>query len=184
MTAQTTPAPLTTARLTLRAPHRSDAPRIAALLTDNICQYIAGWTWPVSVQDADANLQTCLNEDARGHSRSFVICDSNNAAPLGWLRLFLTPNASELAYWIGEDHQGKGYATEAITAAIRYAFDSLNTPAVTAGLFAGNHPSRALLRKLGFTPLAPGSPFATHRDECSTCDYLHLPRPAPDPGQT
>ena len=183
MTASATPAPITTARLTLRAPQRSDAHLIAALLTSDICTCIAGWDWPVSVQDADASLQVCLEEDARGHSRSFVICDTISGAPLGWLRLFLTPNASELAYWIGEDHQGKGYATEAITAAIRYAFDSLNTAAVTAGLYAGNHASLGLLTKLGFAPLAPGSVLATQRDECSGCDYLHLPRPIAEPDE-
>jgi RimJ/RimL family protein N-acetyltransferase len=178
VTALSPASPLTTARLTLRPPQLSDAAAISALLTDDICQYIAGWSWPLSVQDVHANLQSCRAEDAAGHCRSFVICDRQDSTPVGWLRLFLAPQATELAYWIGQDHQRRGYASEAARAAIRYAFDDLATPAVIAGLYPGNDASRHLLQKLGFTPLPCGSSLSTSREDCSGCDYLQLPHPA------
>jgi len=57
----------------------------------------------------------------------------------------------ELGFHICRNHWGCGYASESARATIAYAFEDL----CAAGLFAGhnpaNEPSRALLRKLGFT---------------------------------
>ncbi|WP_100489149.1 GNAT family N-acetyltransferase [Sporolactobacillus pectinivorans] len=57
----------------------------------------------------------------------------------------------EIGYHLKSRYWGKGYATEAAGAVIRYAFDTLEAD----NLFAGHHPdntaSRNVLQKLGFT---------------------------------
>lgn len=53
-------------------------------------------------------------------------------------------------FWaIGKDHQRFGYATEAVSAIARYAFDQLNIHRLVATTDYDNHASIALMRRLG-----------------------------------
>jgi RimJ/RimL family protein N-acetyltransferase len=56
-----------------------------------------------------------------------------------------------LGYWIGRPHWGRGYATEAVRALTRFAFDSFPAEIVGAGVFSDNPASRRVLEKLGFS---------------------------------
>jgi RimJ/RimL family protein N-acetyltransferase len=56
----------------------------------------------------------------------------------------------ELGYWLGVDHWGKGYATEALHAVIDYAFTDLNNESLQAGARVTNPGSRRVLEKCGF----------------------------------
>lgn len=56
----------------------------------------------------------------------------------------------EVGYWAARNMRGKGYATEASNAVIRYAFDVLDAPAVYISHYEGNIPSRRVIEKLGF----------------------------------
>ncbi len=58
---------------------------------------------------------------------------------------------AETGYWVAKEFQGKGYATEATNAAIRYGFHALGLKDVTAGYYDDNEKSRHVLEKLGFT---------------------------------
>jgi len=57
-----------------------------------------------------------------------------------------------LGYAVAKAHQGKGFATEACGALVRFAFDALNLHRVQAGHLPENLKSAAVLRKLGFVP--------------------------------
>ncbi len=59
----------------------------------------------------------------------------------------------EAGYWVAKDFLGKGYATEAANAAIRYGFDVLDARLVSINHYEGNGPSRRIIEKLGFTPV-------------------------------
>jgi ribosomal-protein-serine acetyltransferase len=65
-----------------------------------------------------------------------------------------------LGYWLGEDVTGRGLATEAVAALLRYAGTELGATDVFAGVTRGNAPSEALLRRLGFEIVAE---FDTYR---------------------
>jgi RimJ/RimL family protein N-acetyltransferase len=56
----------------------------------------------------------------------------------------------ELVYHFARLYWGRGYATEAARACLRYAFDRLEAPAVVASVDAKNLASRRVLEKLGF----------------------------------
>ncbi|WP_267163141.1 GNAT family N-acetyltransferase [Halovenus salina] len=81
---------------------------------------------------------------------SLVVC--HEGEPVGFVALFNWKEAghAELAYWIVPEQQGNGYATEAVSLAVDYAFDERRRHKVVAGVFATNAPSRGLLEKLGF----------------------------------
>jgi ribosomal-protein-alanine N-acetyltransferase len=56
----------------------------------------------------------------------------------------------ELGYLFSRDCWGKGYATEAAGACLRYAFEELRLPKVVARVTPEHAPSRRVLEKIGF----------------------------------
>ncbi|WP_293463650.1 GNAT family N-acetyltransferase, partial [Phenylobacterium sp.] len=60
------------------------------------------------------------------------------------------PGRSELGYWFGRPFWGRGYATEAVTGALRWAKGDWRRNVVWAGHFADNRASGQVLCKAGF----------------------------------
>ena len=59
---------------------------------------------------------------------------------------------AEIGYGILEEHQGQGYATEAVQAACRWAFLHPDVRSLEAETDAGNAASQSVLQKCGFRP--------------------------------
>lgn len=57
--------------------------------------------------------------------------------------------AFELGWTIIPEYQGRGYATEAATMLLQYAFTALDQPRVTSLIHPDNAPSRRVAEKLG-----------------------------------
>ena len=55
-----------------------------------------------------------------------------------------------LGYFVAEEHNGRGYATEAVRLAVRYAFDDLGLHRVQANVMTKNPRSARVLIKAGF----------------------------------
>lgn len=68
---------------------------------------------------------------------------------IGYISLHRRPDSYECGYCFSSRFQGKGYARESLSAAIRYVKE-LGCTAVTAGTALENTPSVRLLRSLGF----------------------------------
>lgn len=66
-------------------------------------------------------------------------------SPIDW-----EPGRATLAFWIHPDHQGNGYATDAVLTLARYAFDHLRLHKLTADAFAFNDGSKRVLERIGF----------------------------------
>lgn len=59
--------------------------------------------------------------------------------------------SADLGYWIGEQHWGKGFTTEAVGAMIAWAWQAYpELDRIEAGVYAWNSSSTNVLRKLGF----------------------------------
>lgn len=71
---------------------------------------------------------------------------------LGSISLFIYErhNKADLGYWIACDHWGKGYATEAASVMIRFAFEELKLHKLEANHLERNDMSKRVLEKLGF----------------------------------
>ena len=65
------------------------------------------------------------------------------------LRLDEKENSCSFAYMFARDSWGQGYATEAMTAVLDFAFEKLEVEKITADHFATNPASGAVMRKLG-----------------------------------
>ncbi|HKN06118.1 MAG TPA: GNAT family N-acetyltransferase [Thermoplasmata archaeon] len=58
--------------------------------------------------------------------------------------------SAEVGYWIGREHRGRGYATEAVNLLVRTGFRRLGLHRIEARVFPGNLASRRLARRCGF----------------------------------
>jgi [ribosomal protein S5]-alanine N-acetyltransferase len=90
-----------------------------------------------------------LDED----SAVFAVTLRETREFIGVAGLTVTPRdaKAELAYWIGREYWGRGYATEAALAALRYGFEGLRLNRIYADCLARNTQSARILRKLGMS---------------------------------
>jgi ribosomal-protein-alanine N-acetyltransferase len=80
----------------------------------------------------------------------FDRASSDNIGCCGLRPYLKRPKTIELGFHLRPVYWGKGFAKEAASAAIRYAFDELGTEALFAGHNPKNELSRHLLGRLGF----------------------------------
>ncbi|MFB6072908.1 MAG: GNAT family N-acetyltransferase [Halobacterium sp.] len=59
-------------------------------------------------------------------------------------------DSGSLMYWVAPEHQGNGYASEAVELFLAYAFREVGFHKATARVLVTNEPSVALLESLGF----------------------------------
>ena len=65
-----------------------------------------------------------------------------------------TLNRAELSYWISPDYQGKGLATEAAEAILKFGFENLSLHKIIVAHAEENVESKSICKKLGFTQYA------------------------------
>jgi [ribosomal protein S5]-alanine N-acetyltransferase len=145
-------APLHSERLTLRPYTLWDIPRLVPLIG---AREVAATTLRIPHPYGESNARDfiALVEDDLSKNRGLhlgVFLRENDALCGGaGLMIEAEHRRAELGYWIGVPHWGKGYATEAATALVKYGFEHLGLHRIFAGHFAGNSASAAVLRKIG-----------------------------------
>ena len=60
------------------------------------------------------------------------------------------PDAPELGYWLGVEHWGQGFGTEAARAVIDFFFEEFDAEHLISGARVANPASRNILEKCGF----------------------------------
>lgn len=137
---------LETERLVLRTPTLADVKAIANIANDpRIAENLRRLPHPYRVKDAE----TFIGSLARSRERVFLIEHDDDLIGVASLD-FTNGSAPELGYWLGVDHWGKGFATEAARAAIDHAFEEFDADRVQAGARVTNPASRHVLEKCGF----------------------------------
>ena len=128
-----------TPRLRLRSPTEADAMAVSALCADADIPRLA----PLGdIEEARSFIE---NESAN----TFLV-EQPGKGPIGCLALVMGERLPELGYWIARAHRGRGYATEATRAALQWAERQWGKKAITAGHFAKDPASGAVLHKAGF----------------------------------
>jgi RimJ/RimL family protein N-acetyltransferase len=87
----------------------------------------------------------------------------------------------DLGYWLEQSAWGKGYAFEAASALVRFAFDTLNLAALNSGHAADNPNSGRVLVKLGFAQTGEGTTHSRSRGETIRQIRYRLVRGSPSP---
>ena len=138
---------LETERLSLRKPTLADVKAIARLANDRrIAEMTRRLPHPY-VQDHAVQFIGALAE-AKSET---VFLIERDRAPIGMVGIdWREPETPELGYWLGVDHWGQGFATEAARAAIDYAFEEFDVEHLISGARVANPASRNVLEKCGF----------------------------------
>jgi RimJ/RimL family protein N-acetyltransferase len=144
---EASPCVLETERLALRRPTLADVKAIARLANDRrIAENTRRLPHPYVQDDAVAFVRYTASEP-----RELAFLIECNFAPVGMVGINMTePDAPELGYWLGVDHWGQGFGTEAARAAIDYFFEEFSGEHLFAGARVTNPASRNILEKCGF----------------------------------
>ena len=173
-----------TARLLLRPPQACDFDRYAALLDDaEASRFIGGretragaWRRFLQMPGAWA-LQGFAMFSVIEKSSGLWLGQAGPWRPEGW-------PGNEMGWSFHPDAWGRGYATEAATAAMDWAFAELGWDDVIHCIAPDNHASQRLAQRLGSRNLGPGrlpAPFAEARVDVwgqTRAQWLARPRPA------
>jgi RimJ/RimL family protein N-acetyltransferase len=143
---EASPCVLETERLTLRRPTLADVKAIAGLANDRrIAENTRRLPHPYSQEHAIAFVRAIAD------NRKTVFLIENNFVPVGMVGVdWRKPDAPELGYWLGVDHWGQGFATEAARAAIDFTFEEFDVEHLLSGARVANPSSRNILEKCGF----------------------------------
>jgi RimJ/RimL family protein N-acetyltransferase len=139
--------PLTTARLVLRRIAEADIGDLLAEVNDlAVTRMLARVPHPYGRRDAEAFLASVKREAGRNLSLAIA----RGGRMIGGIGLAGVTTGSEFGYWLGRTHWGKGYATEAAEAFLRFVFAEFDLKAVHSGVFIDNPASLRVQEKLGF----------------------------------
>jgi RimJ/RimL family protein N-acetyltransferase len=138
---------LETERLTLRRPTLADVKAIARLANDRrIAENTRRLPHPYSQEHAIEFVRAMAND-----GRETVFLVENNHTPMGVVGIdWREPEAPELGYWLGVEHWGQGFGTEAARAVIDLTFEEFDIEHLMSGARVTNPSSRNILEKCGF----------------------------------
>lgn len=142
---------LETERLFLTVFTEGDVPEVARLAGDrSIADTTLNLPHPYAEEDARAWIATHEPRYREGKGVTFAIRlrDSTLVGAIGLERNRPMRHA-ELGYWVGVEHQNRGYATEAARRLVRWAFEDLDLLRVFARHLARNPASGRVMEKLG-----------------------------------
>ncbi len=106
------------------------------------------------ISESVASIQKALIRYEAGRCYRWGITLREEDSLIGVIELLRFDEQEEscsFAYMLGEDFWGKGYGTEALRAALGFAFEQMQAREVVADHFAANPASGAAMRKAGMT---------------------------------
>ncbi len=152
MTEATTIQTLETERLRLRAFTLEDADVFERLVAPReVTDGTLSFPHPVPEGWGIERITRMLESRASGEHIEFAIRSLETDELIGGIGLSVTARhrRGSLGYWLGVDHWGKGYATEATRAVVRYGFEGLRLHRIEAGHYPRNAASGRVLEKIG-----------------------------------
>jgi RimJ/RimL family protein N-acetyltransferase len=143
----TTPT-LETPRLRLRPYSEADIAELLPLIgTREVAATTLRIAHPYTEQDARAFFALAEEPDKLWLAIT-LRGDGRQIGGIG-IRIDQQHQHAELGYWLGVEHWGKGYATEAGREMLRYGFEDLGLHRIFATHFKHNPASGRILKKLG-----------------------------------
>ena len=141
------PCVLETERLVLRRPTLADVKAISRLADDRrIAENTRRLPHPYSQDHAVEFVRGIAD-----NKRETVFLIENHHTPIGMVGVdWGAPETPELGYWLGVEHWGQGFATEAARAAIDFIFEEFDVEQMISGARVANPASRNILEKCGF----------------------------------
>lgn len=114
---------------------------------------------PLTVNEPSNGAQTrefFENAISSDEGANFLVClpaRGDDPEPVGMVSLFdedRTAGVANIAYWVTPEHQGNGYAGEAVNLVCEHAFADRRLNKLRAEVLETNDPSRRVLERAGF----------------------------------
>lgn len=147
------PVTLTTERLTLRCFDQHDAAGLFAIFSDpGVVRYWSSPEWAdVSFARKMIDETEAAYESGDGVRLAVILTATGElVGQVNLHHMFHSNRRCEVGYALARAHWGKGYAVEAMQAALAYAFGPLNLNRIEADIDPRNDASEKVLRRLGF----------------------------------
>lgn len=170
---------LETERLVMRGWRPEDFDAYARFMADpDVMRFLTGV--PLSRADAWRNMATLAGHWVLRGFGMWVVERKSDGAVLGRVGMHYPEGwpAVEVGWTLGKEYWGKGYATEAARAAMRYAFATQNLERIISVIQIDNVASQAVARRLGetkgvrFEIAHSGQTFVTDIWSVSRGDFL------------
>lgn len=155
------PERIETERLVLRAPRAGDGQRVNDAIRASHAALAPWMPWAATVPSVDESEAHCRRQQARFILREdFVFFlflrdagggEGDLLGGTGLHRIDWTLRKFEIGYWRRTGCEGRGYATEAVRALARMAFDSLDARRVEIRMDDDNASSWRVAERAGFT---------------------------------
>jgi [ribosomal protein S5]-alanine N-acetyltransferase len=137
-------------RVYLRHPRKADVNEFTRLVIASR-SFLHPWVTPASTPEAFARY---LQNSHRASVCAFVICRVEDQRIIGACNLsqIFRGNLRQafLGYWVGAAFSGRGYMTDALHLALRYAFKNLKLHRIEANIQPENADSKRLAARVGF----------------------------------
>lgn len=145
---------LISSRLLLRPIHLADASAVFQYRSNHLANRYQGWI-PETIADVNDFIVNWVSPEINepGTWFQFVIIIQDTGELVGDIGVHFSAEnnfQAELGITLGEVHQGKGYATEALNEIISYLFNHLEKRRITASIDPRNLRSVSLFERLGF----------------------------------
>lgn len=148
------PIRIDTHRLILRSFEDRDIQPFSMYRSDLEVAKYQGWETPYSIEQAAAFVQemktTTPGEPGRWYQVAIELKSTDEMiGDVVFHRLLEDPAQAEIGFTLAREHQGQGYAAEAVSALLEYLFTELNLHRVCANCDPRNLPSTRLMQRLG-----------------------------------
>lgn len=144
---------LETVRLVLRLIRENDAPALHRIMNDPEVTHNLLFPYPLSEEQLAIWIKSSIEgfSSREKYPMVIVLRESNEVIGVcAFYRVNWEHMNAELVYWLGKQHWGKGYMTEAVRRMLVFGFEELGFERIYAGCFTRNLASRRVLEKVGF----------------------------------
>ncbi|MEP3430097.1 MAG: GNAT family N-acetyltransferase [Roseibium sp.] len=169
-------------RLLLRAPALHDIQECAELLGDyEVAKMLSRVPYPYDLELGKAYLGRASENWNEPHlAEELVFHIDHDGQMFGGLSFKKLQETPEIGYWLGRPYWGKGFMSEAVSAAIGWLFQNTGHACVVSEAMTENPASLKVMEKLGFrvigevgcASVSRASTIPGIRTELSRVDYL------------
>lgn len=135
-------------KLLLRTIRNEDIPSLVKYCNNpKISDQIINIPYPYGEEEAKKRISFVLEGLEKGERYVFAITLKGKDELIGEIGLHLdkTNNSAQFGYWIGEPFWGKGLATEALSAILKFGFEELNLNKIYATHYPENKASAKVM---------------------------------------
>lgn len=142
----------------LRRLAAEDTASLVALAGDaDVSKTTASLPYPFDDSIAAAFLARANEGAASGRELIFAIEGRSVPGLIGCAGIVFADDKTEIGYWVGKPHWGRGIATEAVQALVRLLFTNFDTTEIEAEVMSENPASGRVLTKAGFKGAGTGT---------------------------